>query len=355
MRILVTGGAGFIGSALVRHVILKTDHEIVNVDSLTYAGNQNNLKIIETSQRYKFVKADICELELLNEIFTECRPDAVIHLAAESHVDHSIIGPSVFMSTNVIGTFNLLEASRRYLLSYPDRSTQDFRFVHVSTDEVYGELPHPDLYPDANEYHFSEQTPYKPNSPYSASKASSDHLVRAWGKTYGLPVLITNCSNNYGPYQYPEKLIPLAIINALKGEKIPVYGSGQQIRDWLYVEDHVNALLAVLTNGEAGATYNIGARTELRNIEVVKMICSLLQQTDVLRPPKIDQLSDLIEFVEDRPGHDQRYAINPTKIERELNWLPSMTFSQGLSKTVDWYVSNATWWQQRFADDFREV
>ena len=345
MKILVTGGAGFIGSALVRHVILKTDHEIVNVDSLTYAGNQNNLKIIETSQRYKFVKADICELELLNEIFTECRPDAVIHLAAESHVDHSIIGPSVFMGTNVMGTFNLLEASRRYLLSYPDRSTQDFRFVHVSTDEVYGELPHPDLHHDANEYHFSEQTPYKPNSPYSASKASSDHLVRAWGKTYGLPVLITNCSNNYGPYQYPEKLIPLTIINALKGKKLPVYGSGQQIRDWLHVEDHVDALLAVLTNGEVGTSYNIGARTELRNIEVVKMICALLEERDVAVPDKITKFSDLIEFVDDRPGHDLRYAIDPAKIERELNWSPTLTFNQGLRKTVDWYVSNATWWQ----------
>lgn len=345
MRILVTGGAGFIGSALVRHVILKTDHEIVNVDSLTYAGNQNNLKTIETSQRYKFVKADICKLELLNEIFTECRPDAVIHLAAESHVDHSIIGPSVFMSTNVIGTFNLLEASRRYLLSCPDRSTQDFRFLHVSTDEVYGELPHPDRHHDANEYHFSEQTPYKPNSPYSASKASSDHLVRAWWKTYGLPVVITNCSNNYGPYQYPEKLIPLTIINALKGKKIPVYGSGQQIRDWLYVEDHVDALLAVLKNGKTGATYNIGARSELRNIEVVKMICALLEQSDVSVPDKITKFSDLIKFVDDRPGHDLRYAINPAKIERELNWSPTLTFNQGLSKTVDWYVSNATWWQ----------
>jgi dTDP-glucose 4,6-dehydratase len=345
MRIVVTGGAGFIGSALVRHVILNTDHEIVNVDSLTYAGNLNNLKVIESSPKYKFVNANICELGQLIEIFTECRPDAVIHLAAESHVDQSITGPLAFMSTNIIGTFNLLEATRRYLLLCPDSYIQDFRFMHVSTDEVYGDLPHPDQHQDANEYHFSEQSPYRPNSPYAASKASSDHLVRAWGKTYGIPVVITNCSNNYGPYQYPEKLIPLTIINALKGKKLPVYGSGQQIRDWLYVDDHITALLAVLTRGKAGTTYNIGARTELRNIEVVKMICSLLQQSDVIRPPKIGLFSELIEFVEDRLGHDQRYAINPTKIERELNWSPAFSFDEGLRKTVDWYVSNATWWQ----------
>ncbi|MEX0333128.1 dTDP-glucose 4,6-dehydratase [Vibrio tubiashii] len=336
MKILVTGGAGFIGSAVVRHVIENTHDSIVNVDKLTYAGNLDNVASVESSERYSFEHVDICDLEGLRRVFKLHQPDAVMHLAAESHVDRSIGGPGEFIQTNIVGTFNILEVAREYWQSLPDG--RSFIFHHVSTDEVYGDLPHPD---DVN-YNgelFTEKTAYEPSSPYSASKASSDHLVRAWQRTYGLPALVTNCSNNYGPYHFPEKLIPLTILNALSSKKIPIYGKGEQVRDWLYVEDHAKALYLVLTKGVVGETYNIGGHNEKRNIEVVFTVLDYL----ATRLGESHGLRDLIDYVDDRPGHDLRYAIDAKKIEADLGWRPLETFESGIKKTVDWYLENKDW------------
>lgn len=330
MKILATGGAGFIGSALVRHVIDHTDHTILNVDKLTYAGDLASVSPVVHSDRYHFLQADICDRAAMDRAFAAFQPDAVMHLAAESHVDRSIDGPGEFIKTNVVGTYTLLEAARSYLAG---RTLPHFRFHHVSTDEVFGDL-------HGSDDLFSENTPYAPSSPYSASKAGSDHLVRAWGRTYGLPVLITNCSNNYGPYQFPEKFIPVILLNALAGKAIPVYGDGGQVRDWLYVEDHVEALLTVLERGTVGETYNIGGHNEKTNLEVVDAVCSLL---DERRPRLSGKYKDLIVSVPDRPGHDRRYAIDAHKIKTDLNWTPRESFNSGLRKTVDWYLSNAEW------------
>jgi dTDP-glucose 4,6-dehydratase len=340
VKILVTGGAGFIGSALVRHLIQNTSHQVLNLDKLTYAGNLASLKDVASSDRYLFVQGDIADRDLLDLTLLQFQPDAVMHLAAESHVDRSIDGPSAFVETNVIGTYTLLEACRAYwsALQTPERDV--FRFHHISTDEVFGDL-------EGSDALFTEETPYTPSSPYSASKASSDHFVRAWGRTYGLPILITNCSNNYGPYHFPEKLIPLVIINALHGKSLPVYGNGQQVRDWLFVEDHARALLRVLKEGAAGETYNIGGHNERTNLEVVKAICKLLDEL----APRAAPHSDLIEFVTDRPGHDLRYAIDASKIERELGWVPDETFESGLRKTVEWYLASKDWWRPLYQLD----
>ena len=341
MKFLVTGGAGFIGSAVIRHLINDTDHEVVNVDKLTYAGNLQSLRDVADSPRYAFERADICDAKEIERIFKEHQPDIVMHLAAESHVDRSIDGPGDFIQTNVVGTYTLLEAARDYYESLPPEKKERFRFHHISTDEVYGDLG------DSGGL-FTEETCYKPSSPYSASKAGSDHLVRAWHRTYGLPTLVTNCSNNYGPYQFPEKLIPLMILNAIEGKPLPVYGDGSQIRDWLYVEDHAKALVLAATKGGIGETYNIGGHNEKRNIEVVESICDILEE---LRPSaqnpalKGKRYRDLITFVQDRPGHDVRYAIDASKIERELGWRPEETFETGLKKTVQWYLDNEWWWK----------
>ena len=334
MKILVTGGAGFIGSALVRHLIQNTSYQVLNLDKLTYAGNLASLDDVARSERYSFVKGDICDREVLDFTLSDFQPDAVMHLAAESHVDRSIDGPAAFVETNVLGTYTLLEACRAYWSGLETPQRDVFRFHHISTDEVYGDL-------DGTGALFTEDTPYAPSSPYSASKASSDHFVRAWGRTYGLPILITNCSNNYGPYHFPEKLIPLVIINALHGKSLPVYGDGQQVRDWLFVEDHARALLKVLEKGIVGETYNIGGHNERTNLEVVNTICALLEEL----VPSDAPYSDLIAFVTDRPGHDLRYAIDASKIERELGWVPEETFESGLRKTVEWYLANKDWWQ----------
>lgn len=344
MKILVTGGAGFIGSALVRHIIQNSRDSVVNVDKLTYAGNLENLHEVDASERYLFEHCDVCNREKLEEIFTRHAPDAVMHLAAESHVDRSISGPAAFIETNIIGTYTLLEVARAYWDRLNGQRKARFRFHHVSTDEVYGDLPHPSEVHDAEKYTFKETSPYAPSSPYSASKASSDHLVRAWMRTYGLPVIVTNCSNNYGPYHFPEKLIPLVILNAIEGKPLPVYGKGDQIRDWLYVEDHAKALYRVILEGTAGADYNIGGWNEKTNIEVVETICSLLQELAPLPPgsPIVDYRS-LITFVKDRPGHDLRYAIDASKIEAELNWKPEETFDSGMRKTIQWYLENTDW------------
>ena len=335
-KILVTGGAGFIGSALIRHIISSSNHSVINVDKLTYSGNLQSLESIIESNNYFFEKIDICNEQNLNKIFKKYQPDIVIHLAAESHVDRSIDSPNEFIQTNIVGTYNLLQESKNYWQSLKDISKKNFRFLHVSTDEVFGNLEGKfDL--------FSEDTSYDPSSPYSASKASADHLVRAWHRTYNLPVLITNCSNNYGPCQFPEKLIPHIILNALKGNNLPVYGNGKQIRDWLFVNDHVLALMKVAIDGVIGETYNIGGNNEIQNIEVVKMICNIL---DELVPHKLNGLgsfTDLIEFVEDRPGHDQRYAINSNKIKNQLNWSPNESFESGIRKTIHWYLDNKKW------------
>jgi dTDP-glucose 4,6-dehydratase len=334
MRILVTGGAGFIGSAVIRHIIENTHHHVLNVDKLTYAGNLESLRSIEKSERYKFSQTDICDQVVLERIFHEFQPDSVMHLAAESHVDRSIDGPAAFIQTNIVGTYSLLEAARKYWLSLTLDAKEAFRFHHISTDEVYGDL-------EGTTDLFTEATPYQPSSPYSASKASSDHLVRAWHRTYGLPVIVTNCSNNYGPYHFPEKLIPLVILNALDEKPLPIYGNGQQIRDWLFVEDHARALYKVVTEGREGETYNIGGHNEKRNIEVVKTICTIL---DELQPKADGQLYEsLITFVKDRPGHDLRYAIDAEKIQKELNWCPQETFETGIRKTVEWYLNNLDW------------
>ena len=334
MRILVTGGAGFIGSAVVRHFINSTDHVVLNVDKLTYAGNLESLKEVDRSDRYHFSQIDICDVEGLSATFSQFQPDLIMHLAAESHVDRSIDGPAEFITTNIVGTYTLLEVSRKYWFTLDEEKKQSFRFHHISTDEVYGDL-------DGTIDLFTETTSYAPSSPYSASKASSDHLVRAWQRTYGLPTIITNCSNNYGPYHFPEKLIPLVILNALEGKALPIYGKGDQIRDWLYVEDHARALYKVVTEGVVGETYNIGGHNEKQNIEVVKTICQIL---DELRPQANAQpYENLITFVKDRPGHDLRYAIDASKIANELGWKPEETFETGIQKTVEWYLNNSEW------------
>ena len=334
MRILVTGGAGFIGSAVIRHIIENTHHHVLNVDKLTYAGNLESLRSIEKSERYKFSQTDICDQVVLERIFHEFQPDSVMHLAAESHVDRSIDGPAAFIQTNIVGTYSLLEAARKYWLSLTLDAKEAFRFHHISTDEVYGDL-------EGTTDLFTETTPYTPSSPYSASKASSDHLVRAWQRTYGLPTIVTNCSNNYGPYHFPEKLIPLVILNALDAKPLPIYGKGDQIRDWLFVEDHARALYQVVTEGVVGETYNIGGHNEKQNIEVVKTICKIL---DELKPESTGQKYEtLITFVKDRPGHDLRYAIDAAKIEKELGWTPQETFETGIRKTVEWYLNNLDW------------
>jgi dTDP-glucose 4,6-dehydratase len=340
--IIVTGGAGFIGSAVIRHIIQNTQDHVVNLDKLTYAGNLNNIREVDASGRYAFVCLDICNQAGLQRVFDEYQPDAVMHLAAESHVDRSIDGPAVFIETNIVGTYALLEVTGRYWQGLNGKRKKSFRFHHVSTDEVYGDLPHPSELANAGEYMFTEQTPYSPSSPYSASKASSDHLVRAWRRTFGLPILITNCSNNYGPYHFPEKLVPLTILNALEAKPLPIYGKGDQIRDWLYVEDHSRALYEVITRGKEGETYNIGGHNEKQNLEVVQTVCDILQE---LAPSNI-QYCDLITHVHDRPGHDRRYAIDARKIQRDLGWVPKETFESGIRKTVQWYLDNLEWCQK---------
>ncbi|MBS2910812.1 dTDP-glucose 4,6-dehydratase [Klebsiella pneumoniae] len=339
MKILVTGGAGFIGSAVVRHIIENTQDEVRVMDCLTYAGNLESLATVANSERYSFTQTDITDAKSVSEQFSDFRPDIVMHLAAESHVDRSIDGPAAFIQTNLIGTFTLLEAARHYYSTLDDAQKQAFRFHHISTDEVYGDLHGTDDL-------FIEETPYAPSSPYSASKAGSDHLVRAWNRTYGLPVVVTNCSNNYGPYHFPEKLIPLTILNALAGKPLPVYGNGEQIRDWLYVEDHARALYKVATEGKSGETYNIGGHNERKNIDVVRTICAILDKVVAQKPGNITHFADLITFVTDRPGHDLRYAIDAAKIQRDLGWVPQETFESGIEKTVHWYLNNQTWWQR---------
>ncbi len=336
-KILVTGGAGFIGSAVVRHIINDTQDAVVNVDKLTYAGNLESLESVANHPRYAFEQVDICDRAALDRVLAEHQPDAVMHLAAESHVDRSIDGPAAFIETNIVGTYTLLEAARAYWHDMPSEKKAAFRFHHISTDEVYGDLHGTDDL-------FTETTPYAPSSPYSASKASSDHLVRAWLRTYGLPTIVTNCSNNYGPYHFPEKLIPLMILNALGGKPLPVYGDGMQIRDWLFVEDHARALYQVVTEGEIGETYNIGGHNEKANIEVVRTICALLEELVPNKPQGVARYEDLITYVKDRPGHDVRYAIDAAKIGRELGWQPQETFESGIRKTVEWYLNNKTWW-----------
>ena len=360
--ILVTGGAGFIGSAVIRHLINDTHHAVINVDKLTYAGNLESLISISANPRYYFEQVDICDAVEIARVFHQYKPDIIMHLAAESHVDRSISGPGEFIQTNIVGTYNLLEQARIYWVQLEEAKKVGFRFHHISTDEVYGDLPHPDDYQAAGLKFdpplskadwtsaqqeklplFKETTSYAPSSPYSASKASADHLVRAWNRTYNLPTLITNCSNNYGPFHFPEKLIPLVILNALKGQPLPLYGKGRQIRDWLFVEDHARALVLVATAGELGETYNIGGHNEKQNIDVVKTICELLEELVPLKPEGIKHYKDLITFVTDRAGHDERYAIDATKIQKELNWTPRETFESGIRKTVQWYLDNQDW------------
>ena len=339
MKILVTGGAGFIGSAVIRHIIRNTTDSVVNLDKLTYAGNLESLDEVKEDERYSFEQVDICNRIELDRVFDVHQPDAIMHLAAESHVDRSIDGPAEFIQTNIVGTYNILESARQYWNQLDCKRKSAFRFHHISTDEVYGDLEGPeDL--------FTETTAYAPSSPYSASKASSDHLVRAWLRTYGFPSLITNCSNNYGPYHFPEKLIPLVILNAIEGKPLPIYGNGLQIRDWLYVEDHARALYKVVTEGEVGETYNIGGHNEKANIEVVKIICSLLEELVPNKPDGVETYEGLITYVKDRPGHDVRYAIDANKIAKELNWTPEETFETGIRNTVKWYLDNKKWWSR---------
>lgn len=344
IRILLTGGAGFIGSAVVRHIIKNTHDSVLNLDKLTYAGNLESVADVCDSDRYQFVQADICDRSALDKILADYQPQAVMHLAAESHVDRSISGPAAFIETNIVGTYTLLEAVRAYWEGLPATDKSSFRFHHISTDEVYGDLESPeDL--------FTETTPYAPSSPYSASKASSDHLVRAWRRTYGLPTLVTNCSNNYGPYHFPEKLIPHIILKAVQGQPLPVYGNGEQVRDWLYVEDHARALHTVVREGKVGETYNIGGHNEKRNIDVVNAICTLLDELHPQSP--VTPHAQLITFVEDRPGHDLRYAIDAGKIQQELGWVPQESFESGLRKTVIWYLTHQQWWQRVISGEYQ--
>lgn len=336
MNILITGGAGFIGSAVIRHIIQNTTHNVLNVDKLTYAGNLESLASISDDPRYQFSQTDICDKPAISKLFSSFVPDIVMHLAAESHVDRSITQSADFIETNIIGTYTLLEVARQHYAELDDDKKSTFRFHHISTDEVYGDL-------EGTDDLFVETTAYAPSSPYSASKASSDHLVRAWHRTYGLPVIITNCSNNYGPYHFPEKLIPLIILNALEGKPLPIYGDGLQIRDWLYVEDHARALFLVASKGNIGETYNIGGHNEEKNIDVVRGICTLLEELAPQKPQGITHYTDLITYVKDRPGHDLRYAIDASKIQQELGWTPKETFETGLRKTVQWYLDNQEW------------
>ena len=342
---LITGGAGFIGSALIRHIIDHTSDKVLNIDKLTYAGNLDSLKSIESSERYKFEKVDICDPKKLKYIFDKYTPDIVIHLAAESHVDRSIDSPSDFIHSNILGTYNLLEQAKSFWTKLNKAKKNSFRFHHVSTDEVYGDL-------EGSEGLFTEETSYSPSSPYSASKASSDHLVRAWHRTYGVPIIITNCSNNYGPYQFPEKLIPHVIISALNGKPLPIYGKGNQIRDWLYVDDHVRALVLVANEGKVGETYNIGGHNEKQNIEVVHAICNLLDELIIKEPRNIEHFSQLIEFVKDRPGHDTRYAIDATKIYNDLGWRPQEDFESGIKKAIHFYLNNYQWWERVISGEY---
>ena len=335
MHFFITGGAGFIGAAVIRFLIENTDHQVLNLDKLTYAGNLESLKSVAKSQRYQFVQGDVCDRGLVSKLLADFQPDVVMHLAAESHVDRSIDGPADFIHTNIVGTSVMLECALEYWKQLP--SNNHFRFHHISTDEVYGSLDETGL--------FTEETAYDPSSPYSASKASSDHLVRSWHRTYGLPILITNCSNNYGPYQFPEKLIPLMVLNALEGKPLPIYGNGQQVRDWLHVEDHARALYKVVMEGQIGETYNIGGHNEKTNLEVVHMLCALLDEARPNYPKGISSYKDLITYVVDRPGHDQRYAIDASKIQKDLGWVPMETFETGLRKTVQWYLDNIKWCQ----------
>lgn len=346
MKFIITGGAGFIGSAVIRYLINETDHTVLNLDKLTYAGNLESLKTVDTSDRYQFSRTDICDPPALEKLFEEFQPDVVMHLAAESHVDRSIESAADFIQTNIVGTYQLLEAALAYWRDLPEDRKTSFRFHHVSTDEVYGDL-------ETDDELFTETTSYAPSSPYSASKASSDHLARAWQRTYGLPVVVTNCSNNYGPYHFPEKLIPHIILNALSGKPLPVYGKGDQIRDWLYVEDHARALVLVASEAKVGETYNIGGHNEKRNIDVVHTICDLLEELHPEKPDGVEKYADLITFVKDRPGHDRRYAIDAGKIQKDLGWKPQETFETGLRKTVNWYLENRQWWQRVLDGDYR--
>ena len=344
--ILVTGGAGFIGSAVIRRLLANSSLRVVNLDILTYAGNLESLLLKKNDDRYVFEKVDICDSSALKRVFEGHKPTYVMHLAAESHVDRSIDMPNDFINTNIIGTYTLLEASRNYFSQLKVAQKKKFRFHHVSTDEVYGDLVGRDDF-------FIESTAYSPSSPYSASKAASDHLVRAWRRTFGLPTIITNCSNNYGPYHFPEKLIPHVILNAIHGKPLPIYGDGSQVRDWLYVEDHAKALTKVVTEGGIGETYNIGGHNEKTNLEVVETICGLLEELAPEKPAGVSNYRDLITFVKDRPGHDLRYAIDASKIERELGWVPEETFETGLRKTVQWYLDNRQWWQRVLSGAYR--
>lgn len=346
MRILITGGAGFIGSALARHIIKNTKETIMILDALTYSGNLESLKDIENSSRYNFIKCDILDFKRVQKIFNDYRPSKIMHLAAESHVDRSIDDPKQFIDTNIIGTYNLLEVSKKYYRKLDPNEKLKFRFHHVSTDEVYGDLT------GLNDL-FTEDTPYAPSSPYSATKAASDHLVRAWARTYKLPTLITNCSNNYGPFHFPEKLIPHIILNAINGKELPIYGDGKQIRDWLYVEDHAHALYTVLCHGVVNETYNIGGHNEIANIDVVYKICDLLEELVPEKPKGVKLYSDLITYVKDRPGHDIRYAIDATKIQNQLNWVPKESFESGLKKTVKWFLENKDWWENVLSGDYQ--